>query len=140
MANTVISYPIPPYSNVPIEPQFYKPNVFQISAISLGLTTTVTTTVDINYVIGQIVRLIIPPDFGTRQLNGRTGYVIDIPASNQVVLDISSQGYDTFTTFPTGTQAQILAVGDINNGFTDNNGLQPTAPSIPGAFINISPN
>lgn len=140
MANTVISYPIPPYSNVPIEPQFYKPNVFQISAISLGLTTIVTTSINNNYVIGQIVRMIIPPNFGTRQLNGQTGYVIDIPAPNQVELNISSQGFDAFITVATGSQAQILAIGDINNGFTDNNGLNATPPSIPGAFINISPN
>lgn len=135
----VISYPIPPYSNPPIEPQFYQPNVFVISAIALGQTTTVTTSVNNNYVIGQEVRLIIPPKCGTRQLNGQTGIVISLPASNQVEINIYSVGYDAFQTVATGTQPQILAIGDINTGYIDDNGLAPTDPSIPGAFINISP-
>jgi len=46
MTNTVLSPPIPPYQNLPIESQFYQPSQFFISAISLGTTTTVTTTVD----------------------------------------------------------------------------------------------
>lgn len=140
MANTVISYPIPPYSNVPIEPQFYKPNNFVISAITLGLITIVTTILDNNFVIGQQIRLFIPFSFGSRELNGKTAFIIDIPAPNQVALNISSQGVNPFVTNPNGTQPQIIPIGDINNGFTDNNGQDPTPPTIPGAFINISPN
>jgi len=136
----VISYPIPPYSNVPIEPQYYKPRNFVISAISLGLTTTVTTTLNMNYVIGQEVRLIIPPLFGTRQLNGKTGFVISIPSPNQVVINTSSIGFDAFKTYVTGSQAQILPVGDINNGYIKPNGQGKIFPTIPGSFKNISPN
>ena len=58
--NSVISYPTPPYQNPPIEPQFYQPSAFVISAITLGPQTTITTTVNNNYVIGQLCRLIIP--------------------------------------------------------------------------------
>lgn len=142
---TVISYPIPPYSNVPIEPQFYQPRRFVISAISLGTTTTVTTTQDMDYVIGQLVRLIIPPTFGTRQLNEQQGYVIAIPADNQVTLDINSQGFDSFVNSSATTKAQILAIGDINSGYQSSTGRSiPTVNgntqiSIPGSFINISP-
>jgi len=138
--NGVISYPIPPYSNVPIEPQYYKPNVFFISAITLGLTTIITTTINNNYVIGQEVRLIIPPLFGTRQLNGQSGFVIAIPNPNQVTLSIPSVGYDSFKIFTTGTQAQILAIGDVNTGYINPNGQGYIFPTIPGAFKNISPN
>jgi len=136
---TVISYPIPAYQNLPIEPQFYQPSRFVISAIALGVTTVVTTTVNNNYVIGQLVRLIIPPSFGTRQLNEQQGYVISIPNPNQVELTIYSVGFDAFINSTATTQAQILAIGDINTGVTNANGRSSTGTFIPGSFINISP-
>ncbi len=135
----VITYPIPPYQNVPIEPQFYQPSMFFISAISLGQTTTVTTSVDNNYVIGQQVRLIIPNGFGSRWLNERTAYVIDVPASNQVVIDIFSIGFDPFINANLNTKAQILAIGDVNAGYINPTGRVTTTTNIPGSFINISP-
>ncbi len=56
MSNTVISYPIPPYSNVPINAQYYEPSQFVITAVALGVTTTITTQVDHNIVVGQQCR------------------------------------------------------------------------------------
>ena len=137
---TVISYPIPPYSNVPIESQNYNPSRFFISAISLGTSTTVTTTEDVNYVIGQLVRLIIPPTFGCRQLNESSGYVTSIPAPNQVIVSInSSQNVDAFVSSSATTQPQIIPVGDVNTGATNASGRSNTGTFIPGSFINVSP-
>lgn len=135
----VISYPIPAYSNVPINAQYYQPSRFVISAITRGKTTTITTTEDHNYVISQEVRLIIPPSFGTRGLNGQSAFVISIPASNQVVLDISSVGMDAFIASTATTKAQILAIGDISSGVSNSNGISSQGTYIPGSFINISP-
>ena len=129
--------PVPPYTNPPIEPQNYKPSRFVISGIALGPTTTVTTTANMNYVIGQQCRLLIPQSFGCRQLNEAKGYVISIPAANQVVLDIYSNGGNPFTSSSATTVAQILAIGDVNTGV-----VNPTPSSettyVPGSFINIS--
>lgn len=97
---TVISFPIPPYANVPIEPQFYQPSRFVISAISLGPTTTITTSVNHNYVIGQLVRLLIPQAYGSFQLNEVKAYVISIPTTTQVVLDFDSRNTNPFITTP----------------------------------------
>lgn len=97
---TVISYPIPAYSNVPIEPQFYQPSRFEISAISTGSTTTVTTTEDHNYVVGQLVRLLIPVPYGIYQLNNNQGYVISVPTTTQVVIDIDSTNYNSYISSP----------------------------------------
>lgn len=135
---TVISYPIPPYSNVPIEPQWYKPSQFFISTITRGVNTTVTTTVNNNYVIGQQVRFVIPPTFGIRQLNEQTGYVLSIPAPNQAVVSIDSKSYDPFKTSSATTQPQIMAIGDVNSGALN---IKPSLEHtfIPGSFINISP-
>lgn len=139
MSSTVISYPIPPYSNVPIQPEFYQPRKFVIQSIILGETTTVTTTLDNNYVIGQLVRLLIPPTFGTRQLNEQTAYVIAKPNDDEVVLNISSNGMDAFISDTARTKAQIVAVGDINQGQTNSSGRNNNLTYIPGSFINISP-
>jgi hypothetical protein len=130
--------PVPPYSNPPIEPQFYEPSQFFISAITLGATTVVTTTANHNYVIGQEIRLIIPPSSGCRQLNGQTGFVISVPAANQVTINIYSAGGDAFTSSSSPTQPQILAIGDINSGTTNATGRSNTGTYVPGAFIDIS--
>jgi len=135
---TVISYPISAYQNVPINAQFYQPSRFVISGVTLGTVTTVTTTEDMNYVIGQQIRLIIPFSFGCYQLNGQTGYVISIPSANQVVVSIdSSVNVSPYKSSPATTVAQILAIGDLNFGFINSNGTMGTY--VPGSFINISP-
>ena len=141
MNNGVISYPIPPYQNVPIHPEYYQPKKFFIQAVTLGVETLVETTEDMDYVIGQEIRLVIPPEFGCRQLNAITGYVIEIPALNQVIVDIdSSLGVDPFILSSATSRAQILAIGDINMGSTNTQGRINQITYIPGSFINISPN
>lgn len=130
--------PVPPYTNPPIEPQYYQPRVYFISNITLGQITLVTTTINHDYVIGQLCRLIIPPAYGCRELNEVTGYVISIPASDQVVLDIYSQGGNPFVSASTSNQPQILPVGDINSGVQNTNGRINQITYIPGSFINIS--
>jgi hypothetical protein len=132
--------PIPPFSNPPIAPQYYQPSQFTISAISLGTTTTVTTTANVNYVIGQLVRLLIPASFGCRQLNQQEGYVLSLPAANQVLLSIdSSQNVDPYVASSATTVAQIVSVGDVNQGYVTTTGRSVPLVSVPGAFINISP-
>ncbi len=141
---SVVSAPFPLYANLPIEPQFFAPWRFVISAIALGVTTTVTMVIpaitNLNYVLGQQIRLLIPPECGSRQLNNQTGYVIAIPSVNQVIVDINSLNSDPFVAATTSTPAQIIAIGDINSGPTNANGRKNTSTIIAGSFINISPN
>lgn len=131
--------PIAPESNPPINPQYYNPSRYIISAISLGATTTVTTTQDMNFVIGQLVRFIIPQNCGTVQLNAQTGYIISFPASNQAEIDINSANYDAFSASSTYVQPQIIPVGDINTGTINTMGRSNTGTYVPGAFIDVSP-
>jgi hypothetical protein len=139
-SGTVISYPIPLYANVPIKTTYYKPQRFVIEDVDLGAETTVTTTEDHDYVIGQEVRLLIPPSFGCRQLNGLSGIVLSIPADDQVVLNIYSLGGVAYIASSATTQAQIIAIGDINSGYLNSSGRINTGTFVPGSFINISPN
>jgi hypothetical protein len=132
-----ISGPIAPYSNPPIQPQFYKPSRFQISDIQIGATTTVTATATMNYVIGQLVRFLIPEGYGCQQLNGLSGLVINLPSSNMVEVSINSSFFDPFISANLSQVPNITAIGDVNSGtvYLGNNVLQ----YIPGSFQNISP-
>ena len=132
--------PLAPEANPPINPQYYQPNVFVIQTITNGVTTTVTTTVNNNYVLGQLVRLLIPEVYGGQQFNEQEAYVISIPNPNQVVLLLDSSKFNIFTAHPSSgiTPPQIIAVGDINTGVT-NTGRSGNGTFIPGAFIDISP-
>lgn len=97
-----------------------------------------------NYVIGQQVRLNIPGNYGSYQLNQKTGYVISIPSPNQVTLDIdSSLNVTPFTMTPAPTNVstslpQIVAIGDVNSGYSSTTGSNIPLVTIPGSFINIS--
>jgi len=140
----VISFPVPLYANVPIEPQYYTPWRFVISGITLGITTTVNMVIpsitDLTYVVGQLVRLVIPPTFGCRKLNGQTAYVIAVNQPNQVVLKLNSIGSDPYIASSATTPAQILAIGDASSGAINNNGTQNQTTYVIGSFINVSPN
>lgn len=138
---TYFNPPTPAYNNPPINPQYYKPSRFEISNIALGPTTTVTTSLDHNYVIGQLVRLLIQPTYGSYQLNESLGYVLNIPSASQVVLDINSQGVNAFIPSPSygPTPPQIVAVGDSDSGVISSTGRSVPTTAIPGSFQNISP-
>ena len=139
--------PVPAYTNVPIEPQYYQPSRFTISDIILGATTLVTlidavypfATVTPNYVVGQLIRFVIPPGVGCRQLNEVSAYVISLVSANQVEIGLDSNGFDAFISNSLPNQPQMLAVGDINMGAINNAGITTISTSIPGSFINISP-
>lgn len=140
-----ISGPIALFNNPPIEPQFFQPWRFVISAITLGVTTTITMTIpsttSLTYVAGQLVRLIVPETFGSRQLNGQTGYVLSVIQPNQIVVGIdSSKNVDPYIASSATTPAQVLAIGDINSGQLNSNGVNTPLVTVPGAFINVSPN
>jgi hypothetical protein len=144
MTTRFLGPPTPAYSNPPIEPQDFAPNAFTITGITLGRTTTVTTAITFygvsnNYVVGQLVRFIIPSFNRTIELNEQLGYVISIPGPNQVVVNIDSTSYTPFNASPAFvlTLPQIVAVGDVNTGVT-NLGRSNNQTFIPGSFINVS--
>ena len=92
--------PVPAYANVTINAQYYQPSRFEISALTRGQTTTVTTSEDHNYVIGQTVRLIIPSAYGCFQLNETQGIVTSVPSTTQVIVTIDSTNANDFIASP----------------------------------------
>ncbi|CAB4164621.1 hypothetical protein UFOVP816_53 [uncultured Caudovirales phage] len=129
-------------------PFLYAPGVAPISAITLGTTTTIDTTVAHNFVVGQEVAFRIPNAWGTIQLNSLPnvlipgspiyGYVVAVTDYNTVVVNIDSSAFTAFNSNQpylsfTGQQfAQIVAVGDVNTG-----GVQISAGSqlYPPPFV-----
>lgn len=110
--------PFNPSINLPINAQYYQPSVFDISALTLGTSTTVTTSVNHNYVIGQTVRLHIPVAYGSSQISGQQGIVTSVPGVTQVVVAIDSTLANSFIASPSygPTPPQICAIGDVNSG------------------------
>ena len=149
-------------------PSLYVPGTSFISAISLGATTTVTTTAPHNFVVGQEVGFRIPSAWGTTQLNELPdvlipgspiyGYVTSVSSSTQVVVNINSAAYTAFTSnvafanFSGLNFPQIVAVGDNNsgsnqfgynsptvyNGFSTGAVSTTNGPAIAGAYINAT--
>lgn len=113
-------------------PFLYVPQDNVISAITLGATTTVATTMYHNFEIGQEIAFRIPPQWGTIQLNSLPnlvtpgspiyGYVISVTDNWTFVVSINSTAYTAFNTNPSSpslpglTYPQVLAVGDVNTG------------------------
>lgn len=113
-------------------PFLYVPQDNVISGITLGATTTVTTTMYHNFEVGQEVAFRIPPQWGTIQLNSLPntvipgspiyGYVISVTDNWTFVVNINSAAYTTFNTNPSSPSLpglnypQVLSVGDINTG------------------------
>lgn len=141
MSQSPFPGPIAPENNPPINAEFYQPSMFFISAITLGPTTTITTSVNHNYVIGQIIRVLITEFYGTWQISEQEGLVIAIPAANQVTVTIDSSNANAFIASPAfgPTLPQIVAVGDQNSGQINVNGRNNNITFIEGSFINISP-
>jgi hypothetical protein len=113
-----------------------------IARIFRGVTTLVETTLATNFVVGQEIRLLIPPQFGSIELNGKTGFVLSFnsPTIMEVSID-SSRNVTQYNSSAVATiqNPQVAAIGDVNTGVTNRTGLRDQGTFIPGSFINISP-
>lgn len=146
-------------------PFLYAPGVSFVEAITTGTTTTVTTTAQNNFVVGQEIAFRIPASWGTIQLNSLPnsvtpgspiyGYVVSITNSTTFVCSINSTGFTAFNTNQTVASVpglefpQVVAVGDVNTGgvaISAGSALYPppvvngantiNGPAIQGAFVN----
>lgn len=147
-------------------PILYAPGIAFISSITLGATTTVTTTSPHNFSVGQEVAFRIPSVFGTTQLNSLPNVLIPgspiyafvtvVNSATSFVVNVNSTAYTAFNSnqtvlsVPGLSYPQVVAVGDINSGSLFSNFQSPTfyngsgtaavqtinGPAIAGAFCN----
>lgn len=136
-------------------PWLYLPGVNFISFVDFGTTTTITTTTNHNYVLGQEIAFRIPPVYGTTQLNSLPNnlvpgspiyaYITAITANDEFTCSFNSTGFTAFNTnqpfisYPGLQFPQVVAVGDVNSGGTPYSGgaLYPS-PSFP-TFLGGTP-
>ena len=132
--------PIAPQRNPEPMPEWFQPSRFGISAIVRGSDTVITTDDDHNYVLGQQVRILVPFNYGTVQINELDAFVIGIPSSTEVRININSSTFTDFIPSPPSllTPPSIQAIGELNTGLLVTSRSAPTT-TIPGAFENISP-
>ena len=131
-----------------LNPFLYLPGDNFITAISTGTTTTITTTNNHNFVVGQEIGFRVPTAYGTTQLNELPNntipgspvyyYVTAVNSNTQFVCNANSTGFTAFNTNQTVAQMvgqslpQVVAVGDVNSGGAAFSGgaLYPS-PSFP---------
>lgn len=77
--------------------KFY-PRTRYISAITLGTTTTIKMTVAHDFAVDDLVRLVVPQQFGTKELNSLAVKVTAI-TTGTITVDYDSTGFTAFT-FP----------------------------------------
>lgn len=135
--------PLAPERNPPITPQYFYPNFSLIESITpIDTFTSQIVTQEINqFVVGQLIRFVIPILDGMRGLNEQTCYILEITNDTTFIAGINSQNMGTFN--PDGNTQQkpfIIPVGDINSGQINSMGRINNLLYIEGSFKNISPN
>jgi hypothetical protein len=141
-----------------LSPWLYLPGVNFITALTLGATTTVTTSTPHNYVVGQEIAFRIPASYGTTQLNSLPNntipgspvyyYVTSITSNTVFVCNAVSTGYTAFNSnqtvasVPGLTLPQVIAVGDVNTGGVQFSGgalyPSPVFPTFSGGVPTIN--
>lgn len=114
--------------------QAYIPAVREISSIvSSGNNAAVTTTSNHSYVTNQLVKFLIPREFGMIELDNVDGRVLEA-SSNTLLVNINVNNFTPFVV-PADyyTPAQVIPIGDLNYGFP-NLGEIPESLTISGAY------
>jgi len=113
------------FRRIPFSPLYY-PSTRFITKISQATEAIVTLSVDHDFTIGQVVRLIVPTvtalAFGMTELDGMQATIIAIDeadvdgVTNTITIDIDTTGFTAFafplTTAPGFTPAQVVPMGE----------------------------
>jgi len=136
--------PLNPYNLGLFNSGTYTPAINNLTAVTQANPAAVTTASNHNYVINQEVQFFIPPQWGMRQLDQLTGYVLSIPALNQFTVSIDTSTFDAFI-IPTPpplvviNPAQVSGIGEANYGQFSPGGVIALPQTVPGSFQNHVP-
>jgi hypothetical protein len=120
-------------------PQLFSPRSRFITALTLGATTSVVTSVDHGYGLGEYITLAVPAAFGSSEINGLSGKVLSITSASEFVVEIDSAAASAFA-FPTSGSVPFsfafavpagdqvpLALGNTFPGSIRNDGIRGLA-------------
>lgn len=120
-------------------PQLIEPRSRAIVDLTLGASTTVKTSVDHGYAVGQYITLVLPSEFGSSEISGQSGRISAISSANEFVVEIDSSAASAFAypasgsvpfTFPQAVVAgdqTTLAQGNVFPGSIRNDGIRGLA-------------
>lgn len=128
------------WRRVNVAPAFYPRRRF-ITAISTAASAVIEMSVTHQFTVGQLVRIIVPPEWGMTQINGQIATITAINTTNNTItVNIDSTGYTAFA-FPSSatalagvTQPQVVPVGEA----AVNTIAQPFANLLDDATRNTS--
>ena len=94
----------------------FQPAMRLIQSITKANPALVTTTFDHDYITGEIVRLVIPSEYGMIQADQKIG-TITVTSSTMFSIDIDTTSYDEFVDPGVSVEqcAQVIPVGEINS-------------------------
>lgn len=106
------------YRVINYQPLYY-PRYRYIMNITRAAQAVVTLTVPSGYVVGQTIRLSVPPEFGMIELDGQVATIVavnDALATQTITINIDTTNYTAFA-FPTAalypfTPAMVVPVGE----------------------------
>lgn len=107
----------------------YMPAVRDILAITNANPAQVTTTFANSYVVGTIIRFVIPNNYGMTLLNGLQCTIIQLVSDTEFLVNVDTTDIDPFVipTLQPGnnyTSAQIVPIGEV-------------AATLDASFVNI---
>lgn len=96
----------------------FQPAMRIVSQITNGDPASITTTIDHDYISGEILRIQIPLGFGMEQMHGLKGEIV-VTSSNTFTIDIDTTAFDPFV-IPSPlpnvfTCAQCIPIGENNS-------------------------
>jgi hypothetical protein len=104
-------------------PYVFTPYISDITALTLGSSTTVSTAIPHGLSVGNTVRLMVPAPWGSTQISGQQGMVTSVPSATSFVVTINSSAASAFS-FPTSAVAgagvsmpQVIPFGDQASAF-----------------------
>lgn len=103
---------------IPFDSRFY-PKSRYITAITQAASAVITLSVTHGYTVGQLVRIIVPSEFGMTQMNNRLVTITAInTATNTITVNVDSTAFTAFA-YPTSAIAaagvtfpQVVPVGE----------------------------
>jgi len=95
----------------------FQPAMRPISAITSSLLVMITTSINHNYVTGEIVRIVLPLGFGMQQMNQVYG-PITVTGLTTFTMPVDSTTFDPFhvpSQYPQNQQyAQVIPIGELS--------------------------
>lgn len=89
----------------------YQPAMRVITAITNAYPAEVTTSFDHDYETGEIVRLLVPVEYGMQEVNEMTG-IIEVTGSTTFTINIDTSGFNAFVVPGSARQnAEVVPVG-----------------------------